>query len=162
MDQPEKDRKYIIIEACNIARSRPARPGGKPRPGIPVVIRPPASRPTPEPAPPGANAASRSDLRGTGVRRGLDYLVDFVSHLKQERERRGLSLTDLSEASGLDRGMLSKLENGRIPNPTFFTLWRYATALGERPSRIFFDACRAAEEGWGDPTAPREDIASSE
>jgi transcriptional regulator with XRE-family HTH domain len=41
-----------------------------------------------------------------------------------------LSLTEVSERSGLDGGMLSRLENGKIPNPTVATLWRYAKAIG--------------------------------
>jgi DNA-binding XRE family transcriptional regulator len=52
--------------------------------------------------------------------------------LAQERERLGLSLTDVSERSGLDRTTISKLENGHIPNPTLRTLNLYARALGKR------------------------------
>jgi transcriptional regulator with XRE-family HTH domain len=74
----------------------------------------------------------------------VSYLSHFVSHLRRERERRGMSLTDISAGSGLDRGMLCKLENGRIANPTFFTLWRYSMALDPRPSLVLLDACRSA------------------
>lgn len=52
-----------------------------------------------------------------------------LATLKQERERRGLSLAEVSEQSGLDKGMLSRLENGKILNPTVATLWRYARSL---------------------------------
>ncbi len=57
-------------------------------------------------------------------------LLVALATLKQERERRGLSLADVSERSGLDKGMLSRLENGKILNPTVSTLWRYAESLG--------------------------------
>jgi hypothetical protein len=57
-------------------------------------------------------------------------LLSALALLKRQRERRGLSLTDVSERSGLDRGMLSRLENGKILNPTMATLWRYADAIG--------------------------------
>lgn len=60
--------------------------------------------------------------------------LSAVALLKRERERRGLSLADLSERSGLDKGMLSRLENGKILNPTLSTLWRYAEAVGARVS----------------------------
>jgi len=40
-----------------------------------------------------------------------------------------LSLTDVADRSGLTRAMVSKLENGRDPNPTLDTLARYALAL---------------------------------
>jgi transcriptional regulator with XRE-family HTH domain len=57
-------------------------------------------------------------------------LLVALAKLKQERERRGLSLAEVSERSGLDKGMLSRLENGKILNPTVTTLWRYADSLG--------------------------------
>jgi len=56
--------------------------------------------------------------------------LSAIAQLKRERERRGLSLADVSERSGLDKGMLSRLENGKIMNPTQTTLWRYADAVG--------------------------------
>jgi DNA-binding XRE family transcriptional regulator len=46
------------------------------------------------------------------------------------REGKGLSLTDLSERSGLTRAAISRLENGWNLNPTLETLYRYAEALG--------------------------------
>ncbi len=44
--------------------------------------------------------------------------------------RQGLTLADVSDRSGLDIGLLSRLENGKVANPTLTTLWRYANALG--------------------------------
>jgi transcriptional regulator with XRE-family HTH domain len=49
-------------------------------------------------------------------------------------ESQGLSLADVSERTGLDRAMLSKLETGKLANPTVGTLRRYARALGKRLS----------------------------
>jgi hypothetical protein len=57
-------------------------------------------------------------------------LLSSLASIKRERERRGLTLTEVSEASGLDKGMLSRLENGKILNPTISTLHRYAAAVG--------------------------------
>jgi transcriptional regulator with XRE-family HTH domain len=51
--------------------------------------------------------------------------------LRRERERQGLSLTDLAERTGLDRATISKLETGKIANPTVGTLKKYAKALGK-------------------------------
>jgi len=53
-----------------------------------------------------------------------------VTKLKRERRRQGLTLADVSDRSGLDIGLLSRLENGKVVNPTLMTLWRYANALG--------------------------------
>jgi DNA-binding XRE family transcriptional regulator len=69
----------------------------------------------------------------------LDELVPQAQYLelstlgvrfRRIRERMGMSLTDLSERSGLTRAAISLLENGRNLNPTLETLFRYAEALG--------------------------------
>jgi ribosome-binding protein aMBF1 (putative translation factor) len=59
-------------------------------------------------------------------------LLNALAALRLERERQGLSLTDLSERTGLDRATISKLETGKVANPTVATLRTYATALGKR------------------------------
>ena len=59
----------------------------------------------------------------------LMALLSTLATLKQERERQGMSLAEVSERSGLDKAMLSRLENGKILNPTITTLWRYADAV---------------------------------
>ena len=55
-------------------------------------------------------------------------LLSALTEVK--RELRGLTLADVSERTGLDKGMLSRLENGKILNPTMTTLWKYADAVG--------------------------------
>lgn len=57
-------------------------------------------------------------------------LLSALAQIKQERERRGLSLTEVAGRSGLDKGMVSRLENGKVLNPTMATLWKYAEAVG--------------------------------
>lgn len=52
--------------------------------------------------------------------------------LKQERVACGLTIADVAERSGLDRAVISRLENGKQDNPTVATLMRYAAALGKR------------------------------
>jgi ribosome-binding protein aMBF1 (putative translation factor) len=52
--------------------------------------------------------------------------------LKALREQQGLSITDLAERTGMDRAMISRLENGQIDNPTIATMARYAKALGKK------------------------------
>jgi hypothetical protein len=64
----------------------------------------------------------------------LMALLTALAQLKRRREEQGLSLTDVAERCGLDRGMLSRLENGKILNPTMATLWRYADAIGAQVS----------------------------
>src|SRR5260370_32129383 len=52
--------------------------------------------------------------------------------LKAMREQQGLSITDLAERTGMDRAMISRLENGQMDNPTIATMTRYARALGKK------------------------------
>ena len=59
-------------------------------------------------------------------------LLSALAELKRRREEQGLSLADMAERSGLDRALLSRLENGKILNPTLGTVWRYAEAIGAR------------------------------
>jgi DNA-binding Xre family transcriptional regulator len=58
-------------------------------------------------------------------------LKQVLQLLKKERERQGLSLADMNERTGIDRGSLSKLENDEDPNVTMNTLLRYAEAIGK-------------------------------
>jgi DNA-binding Xre family transcriptional regulator len=62
----------------------------------------------------------------------LDRLHELLAQLKAAREAKGLSLSDLTELTGMDRSALSKLETGQRANPTVETLLRYAEAVGKR------------------------------
>ena len=62
----------------------------------------------------------------------LDEWQGLLEQLKAAREGKGLSLTDLTELTGMDRSAISKLETGQRPNPTIETLARYAKAVGKR------------------------------
>lgn len=62
----------------------------------------------------------------------LDQLQKLLMQLKAAREAKGLSLSDLTELTGMDRSALSKLETGLRANPTVETLVRYAEAVGKR------------------------------
>jgi DNA-binding XRE family transcriptional regulator len=61
----------------------------------------------------------------------VEQLQALLSQLKAAREKRGLSLADVTNLTGMDRSALSKLENGQRPNPTVETLVRYAEAVGK-------------------------------
>jgi DNA-binding XRE family transcriptional regulator len=56
----------------------------------------------------------------------------LAAQLRRLREEQGLSLTDVSERSGMTRAAISRLENGWNNNPTVDTLFRYAAAVGAR------------------------------
>lgn len=85
----------------------------------------------------------------------LDELVPQAQYLeiralgvrfRRVREGRGLSLTDLSERSGLTRAAISRLENGWNLNPTLETLFRYAEALGVDLRLTMDDASEPGKE----------------
>ncbi len=54
----------------------------------------------------------------------------LTAQLRLLREKQALSLTDVSERSGLTRAAISRLENGWNLNPTLDTLYRFAAAVG--------------------------------
>jgi len=66
-------------------------------------------------------------------------LARALSALRAERERQGLSLSDVSEMTGIDRATLSKLETGKVMNPTVGTLRILAGALNKRLSWSLVD-----------------------
>jgi ribosome-binding protein aMBF1 (putative translation factor) len=66
-------------------------------------------------------------------------LVKALNALRAERERLGLSLSDVSDRSGIDRATLSKLETGKVPNPTVNTPRALARALNKRLSWSLID-----------------------
>jgi ribosome-binding protein aMBF1 (putative translation factor) len=59
-------------------------------------------------------------------------LIEALARLRRQRKQQGLSLTDMAERTGIDRATISKLETGKIANPTIGTLRTYARALGRR------------------------------
>src|SRR5207302_724393 len=52
----------------------------------------------------------------------LDQLQELLTQLKAAREAKGMSLSDLTELTGMDSSALSKLETGQRANPTVETL----------------------------------------
>ena len=59
-------------------------------------------------------------------------LLGVLTALRRERKRQRLSLTDMHQRTGIDRSTISKLELGKVPNPTYSTLRALASALGTR------------------------------
>jgi DNA-binding XRE family transcriptional regulator len=62
----------------------------------------------------------------------LDQLQELLKQLKAAREEKGLTLSNLTDMTGMDRSAISKLETGQRSNPTIETLVRYAEAVGKR------------------------------
>jgi hypothetical protein len=86
------------------------------------------------------------------IRQGAYRAFRLAMHaLKTERGRQGLTLADVAERSGLDAALLSRLENGKQPNPTVYTILRYADALGKQLVWVFEDLPPTKPKGDGLP-----------
>jgi ribosome-binding protein aMBF1 (putative translation factor) len=71
------------------------------------------------------------ELSGNTVPMGLYVEIRQLLHdLKKARASAGLSLADLAQRTGMDKAVLSRLENGQHGVPTLPSLARYAQALG--------------------------------
>lgn len=85
-----------------------------------------------------AQCPTQEDLEASGayegpIKSGAYFAVKVVIHeLKKMRQAAGLTLAAVSKLTGMDQASLSRLENGRQPNPTVDTLWRYARAVGRQ------------------------------
>jgi transcriptional regulator with XRE-family HTH domain len=75
--------------------------------------------------------------------------------LKQDRQRSGLSIVDVAKRSGLDRAVVSRLENGKQDNPTVATLMRYAAAVGKRFLWTYGDSVTNSTTANGKPSRRR-------
>ncbi|WP_033331459.1 helix-turn-helix domain-containing protein [Actinomadura welshii] len=65
----------------------------------------------------------------------MDLIVRIAASIRRERERAGLSQTELARRAGLAKSTLSQLESG-TGNPSVETLWALGTALNVPFSRL--------------------------
>jgi DNA-binding phage protein len=72
------------------------------------------------------------------MQRGI-AIQHTMAVLKAERVKKGLSLSDIKERTGIERSTLSRLENNAVANPTINTLSRYADAVGKKVFVVFAD-----------------------
>src|SRR5437660_11080431 len=54
------------------------------------------------------------------------------ARFKAARESQGLTLAEVAERMGIDAPALSRLETGKMLNPTLATLHKWAEALGQK------------------------------
>ena len=66
---------------------------------------------------------------------GSVFLVkQLMAEIKKLRQSQGLTLEAVATLSGIDIAMLSRLETGKMLNPTMETIYRIAMAVGKEPS----------------------------
>jgi DNA-binding XRE family transcriptional regulator len=108
-----------------------------------------------------AQCPSQQELEATGdydgpVKAGAYFTVRTVIHeLKKLRQAAGLTLATVAKRTGMDQATLSRLENGRQPNPTIDTLWRYANAVGRK--LVLSHTSLAAKRGYREPATSARD-----
>ena len=69
------------------------------------------------------------DSPGSGRDSNAAPLATIAASLRRERERTGLSLTEVARRAGIAKSTLSQLESGS-GNPSVETLWALGVALG--------------------------------
>ncbi len=70
--------------------------------------------------------------KGSVMVEGQEEFWKAIRQVRACREAQGLTLKDVSQRCGIDVATLSKLENGKQPNPTLFTMLLYVGAVGQR------------------------------
>jgi DNA-binding Xre family transcriptional regulator len=73
------------------------------------------------------------ETKSAEARKKHDVQVQrLASQLAAARQAAGLSLTELSERTGMTRQAISRIESGENRNPTFSTIIRLAEALNKQ------------------------------
>lgn len=72
--------------------------------------------------------------RPSGTVSGQDFsaILSLLARFKAERESQGLTLAEVAGRMEIDPPALSRLETGKMLNPTLATLHKWADALGRR------------------------------
>lgn len=69
------------------------------------------------------------------------YSRAFGEAVRRFRKRTGTAQDRFALQAGIDRAFFSGIERG-LRNPTLFTIWRVAVALGTTPSKLMREAER--------------------
>jgi transcriptional regulator with XRE-family HTH domain len=81
--------------------------------------------------------AERVDVWSEQMESGspVDLIALIAASIRRERERAGLTMTELAKRAGIAKSTLSQLESG-VGNPSVETLWALGAALGVPFSRL--------------------------
>jgi ribosome-binding protein aMBF1 (putative translation factor) len=67
---------------------------------------------------------------GAISRQSFTAILSVMARFRAARESQGLTLAEVAERMGIDAPALSRLETGKMLNPTLATLHKWAEALG--------------------------------
>jgi DNA-binding XRE family transcriptional regulator len=79
-----------------------------------------------------ASTPIRQRPTGSINQRSFTSILNLVARFKGIRESQGLTLAEVAERMGIDPPALSRLETGKMLNPTLATLHKWAEALGQK------------------------------
>ena len=65
-------------------------------------------------------------------RQSFTAILSLAARFKALRESQGLTLAEVAERMRIDPPALSRLETGKLLNPTLATLHKWAEALGQK------------------------------
>ncbi len=65
-------------------------------------------------------------------RQSFASILELMARFKAVRESQGLTLAEVAGRMGIDSPALSRLETGKMLNPTLATLYKWAEALGRK------------------------------
>lgn len=65
-------------------------------------------------------------------RQSFTAILQLMVRFKAVRENQNLTLAEVATRMGIDAPALSRLENGKMLNPTIATLFKWAEALGQK------------------------------
>jgi DNA-binding XRE family transcriptional regulator len=74
----------------------------------------------------------RQPPAGAINRQSFTAILSLVARFKAVRESQGLTLAEVADRMGIDPPALSRLETGKVLNPTLATLHKWAEALGQK------------------------------
>jgi DNA-binding XRE family transcriptional regulator len=69
---------------------------------------------------------------GTISQQNFTAILRLLARFKAVRESQGRTLAEVAERMGIDAPALSRLETGKMLNPTLATLHKWAEALGQK------------------------------
>lgn len=78
-----------------------------------------------------AQTPLRKPPAGAMNRQSFTAILNLVTKFKASREAQDLTLAEVAERMGIDAPALSRLESGKVLNPTLATLHKWAEALNQ-------------------------------
>lgn len=74
----------------------------------------------------------RQQPAGAVTQQSFAAILQLLARFKAIRESQGLTLAEVAQRMGIDPPALSRLETGKMLNPTLATLHKWSEALGQK------------------------------